>query len=109
MATNPVESTAGQTDKTHYWDNLGQGDDGAAVKILGGKYVGIAAGSFSGSASCGFQYSPDGATYVAVTGGSLTAAGVVVLELPDGFVKPVLGSGDGSTDVNAWLKPIRIL
>lgn len=108
MAIVPVTTTRSLPDDNHLWEGVGQGDEGAPVKVLGGRYAIGAAGDFSDSAAVSLQYSPDGTfTYAEVTGGNFTAAGYVVVDFPDGFVKPVVQDGGGDTDLDIYLRPIR--
>lgn len=105
MAERAASTVKDRADNSYSWSGILTTDTGAPVVIRGGKYSFIGLGSFTGTASLALQYSPDGVTYVALPT-PLTAAGIVTYEVADGFVKPVMGSGDGSTNVNAWLRPI---
>jgi hypothetical protein len=108
MSTITVATTKSLPDDSHFWEAITDGDDGSAVKVLGGKYACGAYGNFAGSADLAFQYSPDGTNgYFEISGASFLAAGHLVFEVPDGYIKPVMGSGNGSTDVDAWLKAVR--
>lgn len=92
------------------WAGLGQGDDGQAVEINGNvvDFVVQATGDFSGGATLGFQGSNDALNWGALAGqdGAAIALGANELEgaatIP-AVTRPVVNSGDGSTDIDVVL------
>lgn len=105
MATRALVREKARYDEKFSWAGILTTDDGAPAPIKGGKYAGIAQGTFGVSPSLAWNYSPDGVTYTALANPH-TAAGVVVYDLPDGFIKPVMGGGDGTTNLAAYFRPI---
>lgn len=105
MATRALVRSKARYDEDFSWAGILTADDGAPAPLKGGKYAGIALGVFGATPSLAWNYSPDGVTYVALAN-PLTAAGVVVYDLPDGFIKPVMGGGDGTTLLAAYFRPI---
>lgn len=105
MASRAVVKVKARYDENLSWAGILTTDTGDAAPIRGGKYAGIALGTFGAAPSMAWQYSPDGVTYVALANPH-TAAGVVVYDLPDGFIKPVMGGGDGTTNLAVYFRPI---
>lgn len=92
---------------TFAWAGLGQSDNGAPAEINGNvvDFVIQAVGNFSGSATIGLQGSNDGANWGAIgdPAGAAIALGQDELVSPatiPALVRPVVNSGDGSTDIN---------
>lgn len=89
-----------------FWENLGQGDQGNGVLLgsLSDKTVQVT-GDFSGVAILNMEGSMDNATWAPLTDAQGTAiafgsAGMeIILENPL-YVRPNVGAGDGSTDID---------
>lgn len=105
MATRALVRSKARYDEDFAWVGILTADDGAPAPLKGGKYAGIAQGVFGITPSLAWNYSPDGVVYTALPS-PLTAAGLSVYDLPDGFIKPVMGGGDGTTLLNVWFRPI---
>lgn len=106
MATRVATTNKEASDTAYAWSGILTGDDGNGLPIRGGRYAFVAIGTPGGAApSLALQYSPDGLTFIPLAN-PLTAAGMVVYELPSGIVKPVMGGGDGTTNLVVHLKPI---
>lgn len=107
---SPVESTTGDVAvKIVTWTEIGQSDTASPVQLgaWADRSVQVT-GNFAGSASLTIEGSNDGTTYAVLTdpqGDSLTftAAGLKgIVEIPR-YIKPVLASGNGSTDIDVIL------
>ena len=92
------------------WETVGQSDTFEEVKFTRVPYAISmqATGTFSGSAAIALHGSNDGTNYAALndrsgTAISLTAAGLVSCGDAPLYLKPVLSSGDGSTDVDVTM------
>lgn len=106
----PVESSPGDASvRVVTWTEIGQSDTTIAVQLgaFPDRSVQVV-GDFSGAASLTIEGSNDGTNYEVLTdpqGDSLTftAAGLkAIVEIPR-YIKPVLASGDGSTDIDVIL------
>ena len=95
---------------TFTWPALGQGDDGAPLEINGNvvDFVVQASGGFSGGATLTFEGSNDNANWGALNDASGAAIALSADELAGAsvipaLVRPVVSSGDGSTDIDVVL------
>lgn len=93
--------------RVYFWETVGQSDTPLPVKLDRTPYSLMvqATGTFSGSAAIAVHGSVDGTNYVALddrqgTAISLTAAGIASIGEAPLWIKPVVSSGDGSTDVD---------
>lgn len=100
--------TDGDPDATHKWEALTQSDAPEGRKIKGGKYTVHAQGNFAGSATVELQYATDNSDFVSIDSTNLlfSAEGVYNFEIANGYVKPVVSAGSGSTDIDLVVKPI---
>lgn len=92
---------------TFAWPALGQGDDGAPLEINGNvvDFVIQAVGTFSGAATVGFDGSNDGVNWGPISdlAGDSIALGqdaIAGIATVPALVRPVVASGDGSTDID---------
>lgn len=73
---------------------------------FGGRYLLLASGTFSGATVSVEILGPDGATYIAIPGGALTAVGSAVIYLPWGCT--VRGAVASGTPAGLYLSLYRM-
>lgn len=103
-----LKTTPADPENLYLWEGVVLADTLDAVHIKGGDYSVHANGNFSGAATVEFLYSSDKVNYDSIDATNLlfSANGLYNFKLGDGYIKPVLSAGDGSTDINLRLKPI---
>lgn len=83
------------------WETLGTGDDGQPATEVFMKGAVHITGNFSGSATVSLQCSGDGTNYSTII--TVSEAGVTGLDGPIKGFRPLINSGDGSTDIDVVL------
>jgi hypothetical protein len=105
---SPTEGTAASDARTRVvsWIEMGQSDTATAVQLGAWSDRSVqVAGDFSGAASLAIHGSNDGTNYILLQdtlGDDLTftAAGLLSIGQATRYIKPVLSSGNGSTDLD---------
>ena len=110
MAT--AENIGTNTRPAVLWEGITQSDTCDEFFLPGGDYIAEVTGDFSGSAVIQLEWGSQSGTTTAYDtdeapdGAKFSAAGVVKIRIADGYHKPTITGGDGSTDVDVRIKPI---